>query len=168
MNHEKDPLTSDLDDDFAFNSQQRRIKILETRLDQMDNRDERRGVRTLAKAQAASLRHSTPGGLLERAQHILTDPTQLGVVEGHVNGGQLAKAAQIVERAERQADENEEDAAHARVEGQLKTHETLASISELTEKVTSFESTLNTLQVRLSRLERSQTPPRPGPWPDGC
>lgn len=134
MNDKDDSLDADLADDFTFNRDNARMDRLERRLDRMDDLDARRGVRTLAKAQSATLRHSTPGGLLERAQHVLTDPTQLGVVEAYVQGGQLKKAADIIERHERQADESEENAAHARVEGQLKNHELLATLSELSEK----------------------------------
>lgn len=74
--------------------------------------------------------------------------------------GNLAKAASLVENAERAATEADEDAALNRVESQMKEHTLLATVSELGGQVKNLQNTIQTLMERLTQLER-----RPAPAP---
>lgn len=121
--------------------------------------DDRAALDVLAKAQSAHLRRNSAEGLLDRAQRVLTDPTAVGMVETFVQGGQLVKAAELLERHESRADQGDEDVALEKMEGQLANHELMVTVSELGEKMGNFETTMNSLLARLSRLERPQNAP---------
>lgn len=171
-----DPLA---DDGESLSPDARRMNIFENRMNKLEKRfdalyseligekpaqdshqdDDRAALDVLAKAQSAVARKSTPAGLLARAQAVLDDPTAVGMVETYVQGGQLIKAAELLERHERRADQGDEDVALEKMEGQLANHELMVTVSELGEKMGNFETTMNSLLARLSRLERPQAAP---------
>lgn len=84
---------------------------------------------------------------------MLDDPTAVGVLESYVNAGQLAKAADLLKDAEARGDKDGDDAAHQRVESQIKEHELLANVSQLGEQVSDLQHTLNSVLSRLSKVE---------------
>ncbi len=124
-----------------------------------DNTNERAALNTLAKAQNAAQRRTTPEGLLERGMRVLDDPTAVGVLQSYVNGGQLKKAADLVSAAEANAVKDGDDAALERVEGQMDEHSQLATISKLGEAVSDLQHTLSSLLSRIGKLETRPAAP---------
>lgn len=173
--HSSTPYDALMDDGDALTPDARRLNQCVNRLDKLEPRftdlynhvigkppaqdDDQEALGVLAKAQSASLRKGSAAGILERAQKVLTDPTQFGIVESHVQAGQFRKAAEMLEAHERRADESDENASLERMEGQLKNHEQMVAVSELAEKMGSFEGSLNSILNRLAKLERPANAP---------
>lgn len=116
---------------------------------------------TLAKAAGAFRRQSTPEGLIARASKAIKDPSLYGAVEAYASSGQLAKASNLVEAAERQAVEADEDEALAHVERQVDKGSQLAQLSELSGAVATLQRTLESVTKRLTQLERRPAPMQP-------
>lgn len=98
---------------------------------------------------------------MERAMRVLDDPTTIGVVQGYLSDGQLAKAVDVLAQAEQQLAQADEEAALEKTDKQLGDLDKGADVSELTARFGGVEKLLASLQQRLDRLEQRPRAPAP-------
>lgn len=155
---------TDLDDDLQHDYAHDLIVDTRRRLDRIEEHlggqrsaktTLERSERILAKAQEVGRHIMTPEGILETAQRVMTDPTQLGIVSGYPAIGTpeaFAKAAQIVGE---QMDRN--DAAHAvaAIDGVTRDLERDDDVEELRGALETLRQDVAGLLDRIDRLERA-------------
>jgi hypothetical protein len=150
----------------------RRVNALEAKVRRLDDRLDsvyegttaptpaqtavREGEQTLAKAQQATRRAHTPDGLLRRAERVFNDPVSVGAVQGYLSLGQVAKAVEMVERAEAQQERADEDDALEAVQNGVNGD----VVGRLTDELTQTKEVLSAVLRRVAVLEESaqQTP----------
>lgn len=176
---DRDDLERDLEADFRDNLPAQRINRVAARLQKLEQRFDAlykevgalsqrpvpaptataQGERVLAKAQQGLQRRATPEGILEYAMKVLSDPTAIGVVQGHLADNNFAKALDVLEQAEQQNENAELDGTMLGLEKQLGEYDAKATVSELTTRFGAVERLLASLQQRLGQLEsRPQAP----------
>lgn len=113
------------------------------------------GEDVLAKAVGA---FNDPETLLAFADRNINDATTIGVVSGHLEAGDLPSArATVLEHVQRgqvaKAAEVMQGAANA-LDDDLAGYDVRAAVSEITARIGTFERTLSALEARLTQLER--------------
>ncbi len=160
-------IDQDLDDDFNFDllyDTRRRLDHVESQLnvDQIrsqaaalmgDDPATARGEQVLAKAQDVLERMSTPEGVLERAQRVMTSAVDIGIVQGFLSVGNQESFAKAVSLVADQENRNQRAHAETAVNGMLEDYGEAENTQNLRQEVATLSRTIATLTGRLDRLE---------------
>jgi len=168
--NEDDQLNRDLDDDFNLNLQldmKHRLEQLERQhtADQItaDARalmsdpdpdpDIARGEQVLAKAQDVFQRMGDPNDVLQRAQKVMVNPVDIGIVSGFLAVGTKESFAKALSLVTEQEDRNARANAETAVNGMLDDFDHAEDTQSLRDEVTDLRQQVATLTGRVVQLE---------------
>lgn len=154
-----DDLLDDYDHDLVVDTR-RRLDRLEAHLTSQRPHAEttlEHGERILAKAQEVAAHLTTPAGILEQAQRVMSNPIDIGIVSGFLAVGTdeaVAKAASLVAEQTRR-----NDAVHATavVDGVTADLGRGNDLEELRGALNALRQDFTGLLDRINRLERAQS-----------
>lgn len=158
-------LDRELDDDFEFDllrDTRQRLDKVEHQISDAITRDAlallddpvtARGERVLAKAQDVLERMATPEDVLERAQRVMTNAVDIGIVQGFLSVGTQESFAKAVSLVGEQEDRNERAHAETAVGGMLEDFGEAENTQNLRQEVATLSRSVTTLTGRLDRLE---------------
>jgi polyhydroxyalkanoate synthesis regulator phasin len=170
--YEDDQLNRDLDDDFNLNLQldmKHRLEHLERQItadqitadaralmsddDPDPDPDVARGEQVLAKAQDVFQRMGTPEDVLERAQKVMVNPVDIGIVSGFLAVGTKESFAKALSLVTEQEDRNARAHAETAVNGVLDDFDAAEDTQSLRDEVTDLRQQVATLTGRVAQLE---------------